>query len=70
MLWIFASRAGNGRFRLRLPLFDVPVPSPPVLPGALLIVAMTPGYSATDRAITRKTQLSRTAHLGGGQWND
>lgn len=46
--------------------FDVPVPSPPVLPGALLVVAMTFGYSATDRALTRKTQLSTTKHLCGG----
>ena len=46
--------------------FDVPVPSPPVLPGALLVVAMTLGYSATDRALTRKAKLSTTKHLCGG----
>jgi XapX domain-containing protein len=46
--------------------FDVPVPSPPVLPGALLVVAMTLGYSATDRALTRRAQLSTTKHLCGG----
>ncbi|MBC8166596.1 MAG: XapX domain-containing protein [Bryobacteraceae bacterium] len=46
--------------------FDVPVPSPPVLPGALLVVVMTLGYSATDRALTRKAQLATTAHLCGG----
>ena len=46
--------------------FDVPVPSPPVLPGALLVVAMTLGYSATDRALTRKTQMATTKHLCGG----
>ena len=46
--------------------FDVPVPSPPVLPGALLVVAMTLGYSATDRALTRKAQLATTKHLCGG----
>ena len=30
-------------------VFDIPVPSPPVLPGALLVVAMTLGYSGADR---------------------
>jgi len=46
--------------------FDVPVPSPPVLPGALLVVAMTLGYSATDRVLIRKAKLSTTKHLCGG----
>lgn len=46
--------------------FDVPVPSPPVLPGALIVVAMTLGYSATDRTLTRRAQLSTTTHLCGG----
>jgi XapX domain-containing protein len=46
--------------------FDIPVPSPPVLPGALLVVAMTLGYSATDRALSRKAPLSTTKHLCGG----
>jgi XapX domain-containing protein len=36
--------------------FDIPVPSPPVLPGALLVVVMTLGYSITDRALSRKAQ--------------
>jgi XapX domain-containing protein len=31
--------------------FDVPVPSPPRLLGALLVVAMTLGYMATDRMV-------------------
>ncbi len=46
--------------------FDVPVPSPPVLPGALLVVAMTLGYSATDRVLTQRASLSTTKHLCGG----
>ena len=46
--------------------FDVPVPSPPVLPGALLVVAMTLGYSITDRALTKKEQFSTIKHLCGG----
>ena len=46
--------------------FDIPVPSPPFLPGALLVVAMTLGYSATDRAFTRKGQTATTKQLCGG----
>ena len=46
--------------------FDVPVPSPPVLPGALLVVAMTLGYSATDRGLSRRSQAATTKHLCGG----
>jgi XapX domain-containing protein len=47
--------------------FDVPVPSPPVLPGALLVVAMTLGYSAVDRTLARgKASFATTKHLCGG----
>jgi XapX domain-containing protein len=46
--------------------FDLPVPSPPVLPGAFLVVAMTFGYSATDRVLTRNARASTTKHLCGG----
>jgi XapX domain-containing protein len=46
--------------------FDIPVPSPPVLPGALLVVAMTLGYSSTDRVLSRKNQAATTKHLCGG----
>lgn len=31
--------------------FDIPVPSPPSLLGALLVVAVTVGYAATDHAL-------------------
>jgi len=34
--------------------FDIPVPSPPKLAGALLVVAMTVGYMATDKIILSK----------------
>ena len=34
--------------------FDIPVPSPPKLVGALLVVAMTVGYITTESLITRK----------------
>jgi XapX domain-containing protein len=46
--------------------FDIPVPSPPVLPGALLVVAMTLGYTAVDRALMGKEHLATTKHLCGG----
>jgi XapX domain-containing protein len=46
--------------------FDIPVPSPPVLPGALLVVAMTLGYSAADRALLKKERAATTKHLCGG----
>jgi XapX domain-containing protein len=46
--------------------FDIPVPSPPVLPGALLVVAMTLGYTLTDRALSRTTHVATTKRLCGG----
>lgn len=42
--------------------FDVPVPSPPKLLGALLVVAMTVGYMATDRVLDGKVTSQRTTH--------
>ena len=39
--------------------FDVPVPSPPKLIGALLVVAMTVGYIATDRLLAVKSNERR-----------
>jgi XapX domain-containing protein len=46
--------------------FDIPVPSPPVLPGALLVVAMTLGYTVTDRTLHRTSHIATTKHLCGG----
>ncbi|MBC8166944.1 MAG: DUF1427 family protein [Bryobacteraceae bacterium] len=46
--------------------FDIPVPSPPVLPGALLVVAMTLGYSAVDHALARTARSARAIHNSGG----
>ena len=43
--------------------FDIPVPSPPVLPGALLVVAMTLGYTAADRLLVRKDPVAATRNL-------
>jgi XapX domain-containing protein len=33
--------------------FDIPVPAPPRIVGALLVVAMTLGFMAADFALTR-----------------
>jgi XapX domain-containing protein len=46
--------------------FDIPSPSPPVLPGALLVVAMTLGYTVTDRVLKGKDRIATTTHLCGG----
>jgi len=46
--------------------FDIPAASPPVLPGALIVLAMTLGYSSMDRALSRKNQAATTKHLCGG----
>lgn len=45
-------------------LLAIPSPAPPVLPGALLVVAMTLGYVAADRWLWRRQ--ARHAHLCGG----
>lgn len=46
--------------------FDIPVPSPPLLPGALLVLAMTLGYSGVDRLLLRHSPPATTIHLCGG----
>lgn len=42
----------------------VPVPAPPVLPGALLVLAMTCGYLIADQIAKHRAQT--TKHLCGG----
>lgn len=42
----------------------IPLPAPPVLPGALLVVAMTLGYIAADRWTGLRE--ARHKHLCGG----
>jgi XapX domain-containing protein len=37
--------------------FDVPLPAPPKLVGALLVVAMTLGFLGTDLAIGRSAEF-------------
>ena len=39
--------------------FDIPVPSPPKLLGALLVVAMTVGYMAADRVLNHRVTSQR-----------
>jgi XapX domain-containing protein len=46
--------------------FDIPAASPPVIPGALIVLAMTLGYSSMDRAMVRRNQAATTKHLCGG----
>ena len=46
--------------------FDIPAASPPVLPGALIVLAMTLGYTSVDRLMDRKDQAATTKHLCGG----
>ena len=43
--------------------FDVPVPSPPKLLGALLVVAMTVGYMATDKLLAAKFKGGEAASI-------
>jgi XapX domain-containing protein len=46
--------------------FDIPVPSPPVLPGALLVVAMTLGYTATNYVMRPRTAVATAKDLSNG----
>jgi XapX domain-containing protein len=46
--------------------FDIPVGSPPVIPGAFLVLAMTIGYSSTDTLMNRRNRPATTTHLCGG----
>ena len=53
--------------------FDIPVPSPPKLAGALLIVAMTLGYMATDKLVADKFSSkgpATTKEMCGGPTGD
>ena len=43
---------------------DIPLPAPPKLMGALLVVAMTLGYMATDRFLSQHP--ATTVDLCGG----
>lgn len=42
-------------------VFGVPLPAPPVLIGACLVVAMTAGYSLTDRYLVEKESTTKNS---------
>ena len=46
--------------------FDIPVGSPSVIPGALIVLAMTAGYSWTDQILKARNKVATTAYLCGG----
>ena len=46
-------------------LLSIPVPAPPVLVGALLVVAMTLGYTLTDRFLARQRPNRQAENCGG-----
>jgi XapX domain-containing protein len=46
--------------------FDIPAASPPVIPGALIVLAMTLGYTSMDRVLVRKDRAATTKNLCGG----
>jgi XapX domain-containing protein len=53
--------------------FDIPLPGPPKLVGALLIVAITLGYTGTDKIITSSLSMKRptlTRDMCGGPTGD
>jgi len=53
--------------------FDIPVPSPPKLTGALLVVAMTVGYMVTDKLIATRFSAkgpASTREMCGGPTGD
>ena len=40
-------------------LFDIPLPGPPAVLGAVLAVAMATGYTLTDRVLSKRAVASR-----------
>jgi XapX domain-containing protein len=46
--------------------FDVPVGSPSAIPGALIVLAMTAGYSCTNQILSARNRAATTSHLCGG----
>jgi XapX domain-containing protein len=42
----------------------IPSPAPPVVPGALLVLAMTVGFLLADRIAKHRTHTSRDVHGG------
>jgi XapX domain-containing protein len=53
--------------------FDIPLPGPPKLVGALLVVSMTVGYLATDKLISARFSAkapASTQNMCGGPTGD
>ena len=46
--------------------FDIPAASPAVIPGALIVLAMTLGYSSMDRVVSRRQHAATMKNLCGG----
>ena len=48
--------------------FDIPAASPPVIPGPLIVLTMTLGYTSMDRLLVDKNPkaVATTKHLCGG----
>lgn len=47
--------------------FDIPAASPLVIPGALIVLAMTLGYTSMDRLpVNKNPKAETTKHLFGG----
>ena len=45
--------------------FDIPVGSPPVVPGAILLLAMTLGYSSMNAVLNKRNQPALRSGLCG-----
>lgn len=50
--------------------FDIPLPAPPKLVGALLVVAMTSGFVGTDFFISNQKQTPVTQQYPQGENNE
>jgi XapX domain-containing protein len=46
--------------------FDIPAASPAVIPGAIIVLAMTLGYSSMDRVVSRRQHAATTKSFCGG----
>jgi XapX domain-containing protein len=48
--------------------FDIPAARPPVIPGALIVLAMTLGYPSIDRLLVNRNRkaMATTKYLCGG----
>lgn len=47
--------------------FNIPVPAPPALTGALLVLAITCGYILTDRALARTSPKLQSPDTDGAE---